>query len=72
MKIFVRVKLRAKEEKVVKEDETHFQVYVKTPPREGRANERIIELLSQYFSVSKSRVRIISGFNSRNKYIEIL
>ncbi|MCM8784033.1 MAG: DUF167 domain-containing protein [Candidatus Omnitrophica bacterium] len=72
MKIFVRAKIQAKEERVEREDETHFQVYVKSPAREGKANQRIIELLSEYFSLPKSRLKIISGFKSRNKLIEIL
>ncbi|CUU07963.1 hypothetical protein JGI3_01615 [Candidatus Kryptobacter tengchongensis] len=72
MRIFVRVKPNAKVEKVEKIDETHFSVSVKAPPVEGKANEALISLLANYFGVSKSNVKIISGFNSRNKVVEIV
>lgn len=44
---------------------------VNAPPKEGRANERLIELLAEFFEVSPSQVKIVSGFTSRNKIIEI-
>lgn len=72
MRIFVKVKPNAKVEKIEKIDETHFSVFVKAPPVEGKANEAVVELMASYFNVPKSRVKIISGFSSRNKVIEIM
>jgi len=48
-----------------------YKVYVSVPPVEGRANQRIIELLSEYFKVKKSRITIISGLKSKEKTIQI-
>lgn len=72
MIINVKAKPAARENKIEKLDDTHFIVSVKEPPREGRANKAIIELLAEYFKVSVSEVRIINGHNSRQKIVGIL
>lgn len=72
MKIFVKVKLRAKEARLVKVDDQHFEIAVKEPPVDGRANQAVVESLAEYFNCSKSQVRIISGHTSRQKLLEIL
>lgn len=71
MIIFVKVKPAAKEEKVEKIDEINFRVQVKEPPVEGRANRAVIKALADYFGVTQSGIRIVSGFTSRLKTIEI-
>ena len=71
MKIFVKVKPAAKEEKVEKINETTFYVEVKEPPVEGRANMAVIRALADYFGVPQLNVRIVSGFTSKMKIIEI-
>jgi uncharacterized protein (TIGR00251 family) len=45
---------------------------VKQPPKQGKANEAVIRLLAEHFGVPRSQVRILSGFRSRNKVIEIV
>jgi len=71
MRIFVKVKPAAKEDKVEKIDEVNFSVQVKEPPVQGRANIAVIKALADYFSVSQFNIRIVSGFTSRSKIIEI-
>jgi len=71
MRIFVKVKPHAKEEKVLKIDENHFTVWVKEPPQEGKANQKTLKVLATYFKVSSSNLKIVSGQTSRNKCIEI-
>ncbi len=72
MKIFVKVKPRTKVEKVEKVSEKNFTVFVKELPIKGRANQAIIKVLAEYFKVSISRVKIISGHTSKQKLIEII
>ena len=67
MRINVIAKPNSKEEKIEKLDEESFRVYVKEPPREGKANAAILHALSHYFSISKSQISIISGQTSKNK-----
>ena len=72
MRIFVKAKPSSKEEKIEKLDESHYVVSVKEPPIKGKANEAIRNALAVYFKTSSSRVKIISGYSSRNKIIEII
>jgi uncharacterized protein (TIGR00251 family) len=71
MNIFVKVKPKARQEKIEKIDETHYVVHTKNIPEKGRANEGVIDLLAQYFSISKSNIIITSGKTSRMKVVVI-
>lgn len=72
MKIFVKAKPGAQEAKVEKLDDQRYVVSIKEPPVQGRANAAIIEKLADFFGVSKSQVRIVAGWTSREKIVEIL
>ncbi len=56
---------------MIREREDYFRVRVTAPPIEGRANERVIELLSEYFGTSKRNVVILRGETGRDKLVEI-
>jgi uncharacterized protein (TIGR00251 family) len=71
MLVKVRAKPKSKKEGVKKLAEEFFEVRVNAPPEKGRANERIRELLAEYFGVPKSRVRLIRGETSRDKVFEV-
>jgi len=70
MLITVRVKTNAREEKVEKNGDS-FLVWVNAPPSEGKANKRLIEILSEYFKVPKSYIFIKKGIRSKNKIVEV-
>jgi uncharacterized protein YggU (UPF0235/DUF167 family) len=72
MKIFVKVKPNSKIEKVKEIDSTHFEIFTKFPPREGKANAAAIDALARHFNISKSRIKIIFGAKSKQKIFEIL
>ena len=70
-KIFnVRVTPHAKQNKVVETDGV-LRVYTTVAPENGRANEAVIKLLSEYFDVAKSRIVISKGLASRDKVVTI-
>lgn len=71
MKIFVAARPGAREDKVEEVSEGHLKIWVKDPPKEGKANQGIIKILSGYFSIAPSRVRLIVGATSRQKVFEI-
>ncbi|MDO8555033.1 MAG: DUF167 domain-containing protein [bacterium] len=71
MKIFVTAKPSARETKVERVTETSFIVSVKEPPVQGKANVAIFKALAEHFKVSTARVRLVSGFTSRQKTFEI-
>ena len=72
MKIFVKVKPRAKEEKVEKIDDINFRVQVTQPPEKGKANMAVVKALAGYFNVNRSNVQIVSGSSSKLKVIKII
>jgi uncharacterized protein len=71
MRISVKVQPRSSKEQVVKNPDTGIKVYLKTAPVDGKANVALVRILSEYFSVNKSRIKIITGRQSRNKIVEI-
>ena len=71
MRINVKAKPNAREEKVEKIDDLNYIVSVKEPPIKGKANEAIRNALAMYFKVASARVKIVSGYSSRNKVVEI-
>jgi uncharacterized protein (TIGR00251 family) len=70
MKIQVNVKPSSRTEELSREGDS-FIVKVKEPPKEGKANQAVIKLLAEHFGVPKSQVRILSGYGSRNKVVEV-
>jgi len=71
VKIQVKVKPNSKTEEVSQEG-NNLIVKVKEPPKEGKANQAVIKSLAQHFGVPQSQVRILRGFKSKNKVIEIV
>lgn len=71
IRITVEVKPRAKNDTVEKLSARQYRVSVHAPPVDGKANEAVIKLLAQHFSVSKSSVRVLRGRTSRKKLVEI-
>lgn len=83
MRIICHITSRAKENKIEKQQTLSFgegeansselyKIYVTAAPEQGKANKKMIELLAEYFKVSKSQVRIIKGEILRNKIVEII
>jgi hypothetical protein len=71
MKIQVITKAKARSSKVVQITDTVYEISVKAPPLEGKANLAVIEAVAEHFRVHKNQVRIISGFTSVNKTVLI-
>lgn len=47
-----------------------IKLKVTAQPIENKANKALIEFLSKYFSVPKSKIKITKGLTSKNKTIE--
>ncbi|MBI5215323.1 MAG: DUF167 domain-containing protein [Ignavibacteriae bacterium] len=71
MKITVKVKPNARKNEVKESEGNRFVVSVTVPPVDGRANEKVIELLSDFFHKPKRAIRVISGISSRMKILEV-
>ena len=72
MKISIRVKTNARKNEVVELEPGKYTVSVTAPPIEGRANEKIVELLSEYFHKPKRSFTIIRGEKGKDKVIEVV
>lgn len=71
MRIFVKVRPGAGEEKVDKIDENHYLVWVRESPQKGQANKGVIRVLAEYFNKPKSLLAIKSGQTSSAKVVEL-
>lgn len=71
MRIEVRVKPNAKEDRVEKTGDNMFSVRVKAKPVKNKATEAVIKALADYFGAPKSRVHLIKGQTSKYKIFEI-
>ena len=48
-----------------------WKVAVAAPPVEGRANEAVVELLSELLGVKRRQVTVARGASSRSKLVEV-
>ncbi len=71
MKITVHTHPVAFEEKVERVDENIYHAWTKAPPRNGLANMSFKNNLADYFKISHTKVRLISGYRSKVKIFEI-
>jgi len=72
MKVFrVKVKPASRQQLFRREDDGSLTVHLKSPPIDGKANQELIQVLANAFSVSKSSIRIKSGASAKNKWVEI-
>lgn len=75
MQIRAKVKPNSKKGSLVlkstDESGEFFEIHVRDPAIDGKANLAVIKVLSKYFKVSKSRISIKSGSRSKFKIFEI-
>jgi uncharacterized protein (TIGR00251 family) len=71
MKITVLVKPNARKDEVVVREDGTYLVKVSAPPIEGRANEKLIDILSGHFRKPKRAIQILSGSRGKHKIVEI-
>ena len=71
MRIRVRVKPGAHEEKVSKEPDGSLLVSVTARAQEGKANEAVVKAVAAFLRVPRTSVHIRSGFSSRIKTLEV-
>jgi uncharacterized protein len=71
MKLKVTVKPNARKNEVIRNADGSLLIRVAVPPVEGKANEKVIEVLSEYLNKPKRSLSIVSGFKGKNKLIEV-
>jgi hypothetical protein len=71
VKLNVVVKPNARKNAVETREDGSLVVYVSTPPIEGRANERLVEVLAEHFGRPRRDIVIVSGVRSKRKIVEV-
>jgi len=56
----------------VRVDGNNITIGLTSRPEKGKANVELIKKLARHFNVSSSQVRIMSGFKSKRKIVEII
>jgi len=46
---------------------SHISIGLKARPVKGRANRELVKKLANYFKVSATQIRIVSGYTSKRK-----
>lgn len=69
LKIYVQP--GASKSSVSGEHDGYLKIRISSPPVEGKANEALVEFLSNALSVRKSRIEILEGKTSRKKLLRI-
>lgn len=49
-----------------------LKIKLTVAPVDGKANDRLLDLLSDHLRVSKSQIKIVRGRTSKNKLLEII
>ena len=70
MTIYLKVKPNQRFDKLEKIG-NEWQVRLKAPATDGKANAHLIELLSELLAISKSKITLKKGKTSRLKCLEI-
>lgn len=71
IKITVNVVANSAKPDVIKLGENEFKVKVDKVPEKGKANKRLIEILAEYFHISKKNIEILHGQTSNKKLIQM-
>ena len=71
MIIQIKVTTKASQNEVIQRKSRLFHIRTTAVPEKGKANKAVINLLSEFLNIPKSRITIKSGLGKINKIIEI-
>ncbi len=67
----VLVKPNAKKTEMLKVDDQGIHISLHAKPNQGEANQELIEYLSDYFHVPKTKIQLLRGEHGRNKQVVV-
>jgi uncharacterized protein YggU (UPF0235/DUF167 family) len=70
MKINITVKPNSKTQMIEKIDDQNYILKFNVLPVDNAANKKVIEMLSEYFNIPKTTIKIIRGHKSKSKVVE--
>lgn len=69
----IRVTPRASHNEIIEiQNDGTVKIRLTAPPVEGKANQALIEFLSEVLEVPRSRIEIVAGTGGRDKLVSIL
>ncbi|MBI5244965.1 MAG: DUF167 domain-containing protein [Elusimicrobia bacterium] len=71
MLIKLRVHPGAKTEEIRRKAPDLFEIFVRAPAEEGRANAACLRLLGRELGIQPGRIRIVKGGKSPSKIVEV-
>jgi len=69
MRLNIKVQPKSGRQEIKKISEKEYKVFLKKTPEDNKANKELEKILKKYF---KKEAKIIKGFTSKNKTIEII
>jgi len=69
--ISVKIIPRSSQNNITELPDGSYKIKLTAAPVDGEANKKLIELISNHFSVSKSSVSIVKGKTAKTKIINI-
>lgn len=66
----IKVHPNSRKEHIKPRGEDSFEIFVRAKPVEGKANEAVLELLSEHLRIPRNKLRLMRGATSRNKLVE--
>lgn len=69
--IKVRVQTEARTERITEIKSDTYRIETRTEAQEGKANQRVREILAEFYDCDVANIRIVSGFQRPNKIVEV-
>ena len=68
----IKIIPNSKINKIVEEKEDWLKIKLTAPAHEGKANEALMNFLSQEYKIAKNKIQLVSGQKSRDKTVKLL
>lgn len=71
MLIKVKIFVNAGKQEIIQKSEDVFEIKVKAKPEMGRANAEALKILSEFFKIPETGIKLIKGSKVRNKIFQL-
>lgn len=72
VRVHLFIQPKSSKNEVVGPHNGEIKIKITAPPIDGRANEGLIEFLSDYFDIPKRSVLLVKGETGRHKTVDLL
>ena len=74
MQTIIRVRAfpDARKEHIEEVESYILRIFVREPAKDNRANRKILDLVADFYTIPRNKLRMISGHHGMSKMIEVL